>query len=567
MAPPADRWRWDSQERDIVQNAVGRAGVPEAHHLQTPPRGDGTDRMVALARERFFWPKMRQEMEHYVTQVCLCVKWKKPNRVTRTPIQNVVTSAPFEMISIDYVHLEKSRGGEKYIRVVVDHFTKYAQAYATKEKSGKAAARKLFDDFIMRFGFPSKIHHDQGKEFDNNLFHKLQGYSGICHSHISPYHPQAHPAERFNRTLLSMVRTLEETQKSKWKEHLNKVVHAYNSTVHDTTGFSPFFLLFGREPTLPVNLPFPKRGEEGNQSHAGYAEKWREAMQEAYAIAMQSMKKSAKRGQRNYNQCAWSSTLKPGDHVLVRNLTPRGGPGKLCSHWEDMIYVVNGRKGPDSPVYAVEPLQGTGRKRVLHRNLLLPCPCLVEEAKVSDSNLKEKNPGNKERQTARRSQRAKRDTYLTYTDSSSEEEYHVWIAARQADPPLNAEAHESCPRMETQRERPEETLIPEEDPEEGQEQERRCMEEQADASAAESEDEQRDAETGTGRPMRARQPRRIYTYDRLGHPTLQLMKTCTVGVKRPSRTIHDSSTRSSSMYPFYKNGWIKMGHRQLSELV
>ncbi len=184
-------------------------------------------------------------MEHYVTQVCLCVKWKKPNRVTRTPIQNVVTSAPFEMISIDYVHLEKSRGGEKYIRVVADHFTKYAQAYVTKEKSGKTAARKLFDDFIMRFGFPSKIHHDQGKEFENNLFHKLQGYSGICHSHISPYHPQANPAERFNRTLLSMVRMLEETQKSKWKEHLNKVVHAYNSTVHDTTGFSPFFLLFG----------------------------------------------------------------------------------------------------------------------------------------------------------------------------------------------------------------------------------------------------------------------------------------------------------------------------------
>lgn len=102
-------------------------------------------------------------------------------------------------------------------------------------------------------------------------------------------------------------------------------------------------------------------------------------MQEAYAIAMQNMKKSARRGQKNYSQRAWSSTLQPGD--LVRNLTPRG-PGKLHSYWEDVIHVIGGLRGPDSPVYVVEPLLATERRQVLHRNLFLPCPYLVKQPEV-----------------------------------------------------------------------------------------------------------------------------------------------------------------------------------------
>ncbi len=89
-------------------------------------------------------------------------------------------------------------------------------------------------------------------------------------------------------------------------------------------------------------------------------------MQEAYGISMKNMKKAAAKGQRNYNRRAWSSVLEPGDHMLVRNLSERGGQGKLRAYWEKQTYVVKGRRGEDGPVYVVVPLNGTGKERVLH---------------------------------------------------------------------------------------------------------------------------------------------------------------------------------------------------------
>ena len=207
------------------------------------------------------------------------------------------------------------------------------------------------------------------------MFKQLNELSGIKNLHTTPYHPEGNGiVERMNRTLLGMLRTLPEKHKSHWKDYLNLLLHAYNCTRHNTTGYSPYFLMFSRHPKLPLDIIFGSLNSEETKSYPKYVERWQNAMQEAYQLVMKKSQDSALKQKKQYDKHVRTALLLPGDHVLIKNMTPHGGPGKLKSYWEEEIHIVESHIETDSPVYKVYPESGHGQSRVLHRNMLLPCP-------------------------------------------------------------------------------------------------------------------------------------------------------------------------------------------------
>ena len=149
---------------------------------------------------------------------------------------------------------------------------------------------------------------------------------GIERSHTTPYHPQGNgQCERFNRTLHNLLVTLPTHQKSRWVDYLPQLVATYNNTRHSSTGYEPFYLLFGRTARLPQHLAF---GVEEPQIHganvADYVRKHNETLERARRIVQANLDQAAARRKAHHDKDVFERPLNLGDYVLVRDRSHRG---------------------------------------------------------------------------------------------------------------------------------------------------------------------------------------------------------------------------------------------------
>lgn len=163
--------------------------------------------------QEFFWPNMLGDCikAHLSCRICAHTRDARANE---PPLRVVKSSEPLELVCIDILDVGPSQAGNKYICVMVDHFTKYVVAEPIPDKSADSVAKVFIENFVLKLGAPQKIHSDRGKEFLNATMAEISKILGVERSFTAGYDPQANGlVERINRVLIGM---LEKTTASNW---------------------------------------------------------------------------------------------------------------------------------------------------------------------------------------------------------------------------------------------------------------------------------------------------------------------------------------------------------------
>lgn len=144
---------------------------------------------LSLARQRFFWIGMERDIINHVKNCFRCVVGKTPEPNDRAPLESIRTSGPMELVCIDIWTAEQTDKKCVDVLVVTDHFSKLSHAFTCKNQSAKQVASRLWNDFFCIYGFPKRIHSDQGANFESRLIKELLEMAGVQKSHTTPYHP------------------------------------------------------------------------------------------------------------------------------------------------------------------------------------------------------------------------------------------------------------------------------------------------------------------------------------------------------------------------------------------
>ncbi|UYV83011.1 K02A2.6-like, partial [Cordylochernes scorpioides] len=300
-----------------------------------------------------------KDVSEFVKTCHLCQSRKGSNQLPSGLLQPIPpANFPFERIGIDFVGpLPSTKNRKKGIIVLTDYYTRYAETRAVSEATVKEVSKFLVEDIFLRHGAPQYLISDRGSQFTSNLMKEVMKTCKIKHCFTTSYHPQTNGlTERLNRTLINMLSMYVNTDQKNWDEILPFITHAYNTTIQETTGYSPFFLMFGREPTSLLddrNISVDIDKDDYDE----YIKHHLDKINRTRKLVINNTIKTQERMKKNYDKKHMERSYEPGELVAVwtpirkigkceKLLRKYFGPYRILKKLPNVNYLIEPKDNP-----------------------------------------------------------------------------------------------------------------------------------------------------------------------------------------------------------------------------
>ena len=248
----------------ILPTAFRKAALQHSHDAPTTEH-QGFERTLDRLRQQAYWVSMAKDVERYCHECTNCQKSKlsMPQRASPTSLP---IGQPWQMIAVDVLEDPLSANNNRYLLVVQDCYTKWADAIPLPDQTAAHITGELVKIFSI-FGHPEILYSDQGRNFESSILAQTLQAFRMHKSRTTAYHPQGDSmVKRFNRSLLQLLRAYVDTQ-SDCEHYLPLVLYAYCTSIHSSTGVSPFLLMYGHNPS---STPFSKSNKFDSLSYPAH---------------------------------------------------------------------------------------------------------------------------------------------------------------------------------------------------------------------------------------------------------------------------------------------------------
>lgn len=324
----------------------------------------GIRRTFDALRSKYYWPKLYADVRRYVRHCDLCQKMKMSTSVPYGLLQPIEVHSPFHTVGMDIIGPFKTSRGYKYIIVAIDYLTKFVEAKPLRNIEAPTVQRFVERRIILKHGCPATIITDRGTQMMARSTEAYFKHRGIRHAATTAYHPAANGlCERANKTIKQMIAMLT-SGGEKWADVLPYVVFCYNTGYQDTVRQTPFFLVYGRDPVLPLDVVYSRRELEELKEESSYFTVVRERLQKARELAATYIRLAQEKQKEHFDKHHKDIVLERGQLVLlkspptgVKSTTSYTGPHKIVNRLSPVNYEIELANNMGSDIVHVEKLR------------------------------------------------------------------------------------------------------------------------------------------------------------------------------------------------------------------